>query len=140
MLPERLQVSILRHLTLAGFALPIGSRLLTTAVGLGPRALVSLGLLMKDTSTYFHWLSFMPHLMTLAIFFLAAVPNREIERQLMHMSLIKPVTLPDLNLGSVVLVLTWKHLLIGSQLLASRSPKLNSSIGPCFPSHVSCSL
>jgi hypothetical protein len=32
--PETLQAPHLRHLTLRGFALPIGSRLLTTAVGL----------------------------------------------------------------------------------------------------------
>ena len=82
-LPETLQAPHLRHLVLIGFALPIGSRLLTTAVGL-----VSLGLFMTDPSTFFHpnallhWLSLMPQLETLAIFFLFPVPNREIERQL----------------------------------------------------------
>ena len=95
-LPETLQAPHLRHLTLVGFALPIGSRLLTTAVGL-----VTLCLFMKDPSTYFHpnallhWLSFMPQLETLAIFFFFPVPNREVEGpgQLVHTPII---TLPNL--------------------------------------------
>jgi len=98
-LPETLQAPHLRHLTLAGFALPIGSRLLTTAVGL-----VTLCLVMRNPSTYFHpntllhQLSFMPQLETLAIIFLFAVPNRrEIERQLTHMPTIAHVTLPNLH-------------------------------------------
>ena len=95
-LPETLQAPHLRHLTLFGFALPIGSRLLTTAVGL-----VTLCLFMNDPSTYFHpnallhWLSFMPQLETLAISFFFPVPNREIERQLTRMPII---TLPNLCL------------------------------------------
>ena len=94
-LPETLQAPHLRHLTLIGFALPIGSRLLTTAVGL-----VTLGLRMNDPSTYFHpnallhWLSFMPQLETLAIFFFFPVPNREVERQLTRTPII---TLPNLR-------------------------------------------
>ena len=47
--PETLEVPNLRHLLLQGFALPMGSRLLTSAVGL-----VTLGLLMVHPSTYFH--------------------------------------------------------------------------------------
>ena len=95
-LPETLQAPHLRHLTLVGFALPIGSRLLTTAVGLA-----SLCLCMNDPSTYFrpnallHWLSFMPQLETLAISFLFPVPNREVERQLTRTPII---TLPNLCL------------------------------------------
>ena len=98
-LPETLQAPHLRLLSLVGLALPIGSRLLTTAVGL-----VTLGLVMNDPSTYFHpnallhWLSFMPQLETLAIFFSFAVPNREIERQLTHTSIVTIVTLPNLHL------------------------------------------
>ena len=97
-LPETLQAPHLRHLTLIGFALPIGSRLLTTAVGL-----VTLYLCMNDPSTYFrpnvllHWLSFMPQLETLVISFFFPVPNREIERQLMPTPII---TLPNLCLLS----------------------------------------
>ena len=94
-LPETLRAPHLRHLTLEGFALPIGSRLLTTAVGL-----VTLYLRMKDPSTFFHpnallhWLSFMPQLETLVIFFFFPVPNREIERQLTPTPII---TLPNLR-------------------------------------------
>ena len=93
-LPETLQAPHLRHLALIGFALPIGSRLLTTAVGL-----VALCLCMNDPSTYFHpsallhWLSFMPQLETLSISFFLPVPNREIERQLTRTPII---TLPNL--------------------------------------------
>jgi hypothetical protein len=97
-LPEALQAPNLRHLTLIGFTLPIGSRLLTTAVGL-----VTLHLVMNDQSAYFrlnallHWLSFMPQLETLAISFYSAVPNRDIERQLTITPIITPVTLPNLH-------------------------------------------
>ena len=96
-LPETLQAPHLRHLALIGFALPIGSRLLTTAVGL-----VTLFLRMTDPSTYFHpnallhWLSFMPQLETLVIDFFFPVPNREIERQLTRTPIIT-VTLPNLH-------------------------------------------
>ena len=96
-LPETLQAPNLRHLTLVGFALTIGSRLLTTAVGL-----VSLSLMITPP-TYFppnallHWLSFMPELKTLVIVFTFGIPNREIERQLMHAPIITPVTLPNLH-------------------------------------------
>jgi hypothetical protein len=97
-LPETLQAPHLRHLTLEGFALPIGSRLLTTAVGL-----VTLSLLMRHPPTHFYpnallrWLSFMSQLETLSIFFSTPVLNREIERQLKHMPIIAPVTLPNLH-------------------------------------------
>ena len=90
--PETFQAPHLRNLTLQGFALPIGSRLLTTAVGL-----VTLYLDMVNPSTYFHpntlsrWLSFMPQLETLMIGFQFPVPNRDVERQLMH----TPITTPD---------------------------------------------
>ena len=95
-LPETLQAPHLRHLMLIGFALPIGSRLLTTAVGL-----VTLYLWMNDPSTYIHpnallhWLSSMPQLETLVIIFFFPVPNREVERQLTRTPII---TLPNLCL------------------------------------------
>ena len=96
--PETLQASNLRHLYLAGFTLPMGSRLLTTAVGL-----VTLGLVMRHPSTYFHpnillrWLSFMPQLETLYVYFEFPVPNRDIERQLTHTPITTPITLPNLH-------------------------------------------
>ena len=97
-LPETLQAPNLRHLTLIGFALPIGSRLLPTAVGL-----VTLCLNMNDPSTYFHpnallrWLSVVPQLETLAILLTLPVPDHEIERQLTHTPIMTPVTLPNLH-------------------------------------------
>ena len=67
MLPATLRAPHLRHLTLKGFVLPIGSRLLATAVGL-----VTLTLYMEYQSAYFdpntllQWISFMPKLETLS--------------------------------------------------------------------------
>jgi hypothetical protein len=96
--PETLQAPHLRHLTLFGFALPIGSQLLTTAVGL-----VTLWLYMIHPSTYFHpnvllqWLSFMPQLQVLAIGFCFPVPNRDVDRQFVHTPIMTPVTLPNLH-------------------------------------------
>ena len=94
--PETLQAPHLHHLMLVGFAIPIGSRLLTTAVGL-----VTLCLFMINPSTYFHpnillqWLSFMPHLETLVMSFL--FPNRihHVEGQF-NTAFTTPVTLPNL--------------------------------------------
>jgi hypothetical protein len=97
-LPETLQAPNLRHLLLGGFALPMGSRLLTTAVGL-----VTLCISMVHPSTYFHpntllrWLSFMPQLETLIVEFAFPVPNRDVERQLTHTPITTPTTLPNLH-------------------------------------------
>jgi hypothetical protein len=96
-LPETLQAPHLRHLTLIDWALPIGSRFLTTAVGL-----VTFCLVMNDPSIYFHpnallhSLSCMPQLEMLAVFCIAG-SNREMEGQLMQTSVTAPVTLPDLQ-------------------------------------------
>ena len=76
----------------------MGSRLLTTAVGL-----VTLSLVIFHPSTYFHpntllqSISLMPHLETLAICFTFSIPNRDVERQFMHAPIIAPVTLPNLH-------------------------------------------
>ena len=123
-----LQAPHLRHLTLEGYALPMGSRLLTTAVGL-----VTLYLSMVDPSTYFppntliQWISLMPHLETLTIRFEFSIPNRDIERHLIYAPIIAPITLPNLHFFGFRGVGTWKHLFIGSPPLASRSLKLISS-------------
>ena len=96
--PETLQAPNLRHLVGTGFNLPIGSRLLTSAVGL-----VTLGLGMMHPSTYLHpntllqCLSFMPQLEILVFAFAFAVPNRDVERQLTHTPITTPVTLPNLH-------------------------------------------
>ena len=99
MFPETLQAPHLRHLTLVGFNLPIGSRLLTTAVDL-----VTLCLLMIHPATYFHpntllqWLSFMPQLETLWISFGFSVPtNHDVERQLTHALIPIPAAFPNLH-------------------------------------------
>jgi hypothetical protein len=98
MFPETLRAPHLRHLTLRGFALPVESQLLTSAVGL-----VTLYLIMVHQSTYFHpntllqWISLMPRLETLTIFFKFPVPNHGVERQIAHTPLIAPVTLPNLH-------------------------------------------
>ena len=96
--PETLQAPHLRLLTLRGFVLPIGSRLLTTAV-----SLVTLCLVIAHPSTYFHpnallqWISLMPQLETLAIYFEFFIPNRDVEMQLLHTPFIAPITLPNLR-------------------------------------------
>jgi hypothetical protein len=95
MLPETLQAPRLCHLLLTGFALPIGSRLLTTAV-----SLVRLILMPPHPSTYFHpnsllrWLSFMPQLEMLVIYFPFPDPNRDV---LMHTLIPTSITLPHLR-------------------------------------------
>src|SRR6266436_8956701 len=97
-LPETLQAPHLRHLTLSNFALPIGSRLLMTAVGF-----VTLFLHIGQPSTYFppntllQWLSFMPQLEMLAILFSFPLPNRDVDRQPMHMPNMTFITLPNLR-------------------------------------------
>ena len=96
--PETFQAPHLRHLLLRGFAFPIGSRLLTTAVGLA-----TLCLIIGHPSIYFYpntllqWLSFMPQLESLLIEFSFPVPNRDVERQLTHTPITTPITLPSLH-------------------------------------------
>jgi hypothetical protein len=92
MLPEAFQAPRLRHLSLRSFALPIRSRLLTTAAGL-----VTLILYVGHPNTYIQpstlhqWLSGMPQLETLLITFLYLTAHRDADVQLMR------VTLPNLR-------------------------------------------
>ena len=96
--PKTLQAPHLRHLALASFAIPIESRLLTTAVGL-----VTLGLIMVNPCTYFHpntllqWLSFMPQLETVVISFRLPARSRHVGVQFTHTTITTPVTLPNLR-------------------------------------------
>ena len=98
MLPETLQAPHLRRLVLSGFVLPIGSRLLTTAVGL-----VTLCLFTFHPSTYIRpntlmqWISFMPQLEALMIGLLSPVPGRDVESQPMHTPIMTNVALPNLR-------------------------------------------
>ncbi|KAI0278431.1 hypothetical protein BGY98DRAFT_974299 [Russula aff. rugulosa BPL654] len=96
MIPETSQAPHLRLLSLTSFALPIGSRLLTTATGL-----VTLSLKINHPSTYFHpnallrWLSFMPLLET---FMIVVVPVCDLgaERHPTRMPITR-LTLPNLR-------------------------------------------
>ena len=97
-LPETFQAPQLRHLILFNFAFPVGSPLLTTAVGL-----VTFSLQMIPPFTYFHpndllqRLSLMPRLEVLGIDFHTLVLNSEVELQLLDTSILTPVTLPNLR-------------------------------------------
>ena len=98
MLLETFQAPHLRHLSLIGFVLPIGSRLLTTSVGL-----VMLCLHMEHPSAYFQpnillqWISLMPQLEMLLIAFIFPVPNHDVKRQLMDTRITTHATLPNLR-------------------------------------------
>jgi hypothetical protein len=93
-LPETFQAPRLRGLVLQKFDHPAGSRLLTTAMGLE-----TLALTIVHPSSYFQpnillqWLSFMPQLEMFTILFLGAVPNSDVDTQLMQTN----VTLPNLR-------------------------------------------
>ena len=95
--PETLQELPLRHLTLGGFSIPLGSRLLTTV------GLVTLCLLVDHPSAYFHpntlldWLTFMPQLETLVIQLSFVLPNHDIEEPLTHTPILTPITLLNLR-------------------------------------------
>ena len=99
MLSETLQAPNLHHLTLGGFACPIRSRLHPTATGL-----VTLCLITHHQFAYFQpnvlleWISFMPQLENLAILFNFPVPNRDVERQIIHTPITTHITLPNLRL------------------------------------------
>ena len=98
-LSETFQAPNLHHLKLGGFACPIRPRLHPTATGL-----VTLYLIINHPSAYFQpnvllqWISFMPHLETLAILFTFPVPNRDVKRQITHTPNTAHITLPSLRL------------------------------------------
>ena len=97
-LPETLQAPRLRHLMLRGFTCPIRSRLHPT-----PAGLATLFLIINRQSAYFQpnvllqWISLMPQLENLQIAFTFAVPNRDVERQLLHTPITTHITLPTLR-------------------------------------------
>jgi len=116
MLPETLQPPRLRHLILMGFAYPIQPRLHPTAVGL-----VTLFLTIIHPSAYFHpsvllqWISFMPHLETLAVYFSFFIPDLDVEgaeRQLTHMPITTPITLPNLRMLALNCISTYLEVFI----------------------------
>jgi hypothetical protein len=96
-LPKTFQAPHLRHLALCSVTLPIGSRLLITAVGL-----VTLHLVMSHPShiqpaVLLQLLSFLPQLENL-ICFSFPVPNHDVERQLIQTPTTTHITLPNLRL------------------------------------------
>ena len=111
--PETLQAPHLRHLMLGGFSLPIGCRLLTSAVNL-----VTLCFIMRHPSTYFHpntllqWISFMPQLGTLVIRFSLPVHKRDVARQLMPTPITTLITLPNLRYFRFDGVSTYSEVLV----------------------------
>jgi hypothetical protein len=118
-LPETLQTPHLRHLVI-NCSIPIQPQLLTTAVGL-----VALHLALHHPSTYFEptvllqWLSLMPQLEILLIFFYIPVPNRDVERQLMRTPIMAHVTLPNLRLFAFRAVSTYSEAVL-SRITAPR--------------------
>jgi hypothetical protein len=124
-LPKTLELPRLRHLLLMGVVPPIGSRLLTTAVGL-----VTLCLYMQKPTTYFQpnillqCLSFMPQLEILLItktFF--HIPD-DMERQLLDTPITTRVTLPNLRLFQFEGSSTYMEVVV-HQITAPSLEKLN---------------
>ena len=117
--PETLETPHLRHLTI-NTSIPIRFQLLTAAVGL-----VTLDLEMNHPSTYFRpaviiqSVSSMPQLETLTIIFHFPVPNRDVERQLMHTPLTTHVTLPNLRTFAIKAVSAYSEAVF-SRITASR--------------------
>ena len=90
----------LRHLALSNLACPIGSPLPTTAQAVN---LVTLILLNIPLSSHFHpndllqLLLHNPQLETLYIQYCSPVPNRDVEKQLLHSPMMTHITLPNLR-------------------------------------------
>jgi hypothetical protein len=118
-LPKTLETPHLRHLAIS-CSIPIRFQLLTSAVGL-----VTLHLGLYHPSTYFQptvllqSLSLMPQLEILRIFFFFAVPNRDVERQLMRTPITTHVTLPNLRSFSFLAVSAYSEAVL-SRITAPR--------------------
>ena len=118
-LPETLETPHLRHLAI-GCSIPIRFQLLTTAAGL-----VTLNLGLHHPSTYFQptvllqSLSLMPQLEMLLIFFHFAVPNRDVERQLLRTPIMPHVMLPNLRSFSLCAISAYSEAVL-SRITASR--------------------
>ncbi len=96
--PETFRAPRLRHLLLEDFTLPIGSPLLTTAMGL-----VTLCLFITHPSAYFQpntlhqWLSSMPQLDTFWVSFSFPSLSHDVEAQVSHAPIMTHITLPNLR-------------------------------------------
>jgi hypothetical protein len=97
-LPNTFQAPHLRHLVLLNFNFSIASPLITTST-----SIVTLSLQYIPQSAFSHpndllqQLSLMPQLETLGITFHSPVPNRDLERQLIHRPVMTRVILPNLR-------------------------------------------
>jgi len=96
--PKTFQVPQLRHLILTNFTCPIGSPLLSAAMGL-----VGLSLVNIPPSTYFqpeellHRVSHMPQLESLWIGFALIHPRHDVDLRVIHMDNATHITLPHLR-------------------------------------------
>jgi hypothetical protein len=134
-LPETLQIPHLRQLTI-DCSIPIRSPLLGTAAGL-----VTLHLELYHPSTYFQptvllrWLSLMPQLEMLLIFFHFAVPSHDVERQLMRTPIMPHVTLPNLRSFTFQAVSAYSEAVL-SRITASHL----EDIQICYPKQLTFSV
>jgi hypothetical protein len=99
-LPKTLQAPHLRHLTLFEVALPTGSRLLITAVGLVTLCLTMTHPTYIQPAVLLQWLSFLPRLENL-IYLSCPDLFRDVERQPIRTPITTHVTLPNLRSFSV---------------------------------------
>ena len=119
-LPDTLQTTPhLRHLAI-DCSIPIRPPLLGAATGL-----VTLHLGLYHPSTYLQpasllqWLSLMPHVEMLLIYFHFVVPNRDVERQLTRTPIMTHVTLPNLRTLGLKAVNAYSEAVL-SRITASR--------------------
>ena len=118
-LPETLQTPHLHHLTV-NCSILLRSPLVGTAAGL-----LQLYLALDHPSTYLHpavllqWLSLMPQLEMLLIYFHFPVPNRDVERQLIRTPIMTHVTLPNLRTFAFKAVGAYSEAVL-SRITASR--------------------
>ena len=124
-LPKTLELPRLRHLLLTGVVPPIGSRLLTTAVGL-----TTLCLYMQRPTAYFQpnillqCLSFMPQLEILLITTIFFHIPGDVERQLLDTPITTRVTLPNLRSFQFEGSRNYMEVIV-HQIIAPRLEKLN---------------
>ena len=121
-IPETLQTPHLRHLAIdCSIPIPIRSPLLGTAAGL----LVTLHLALSHPSAYFQpnvllqWLSLMPQLENLRIFFNFAVPSSDVEMQLLGAPITTHATLPNLRFFVFQVASAYSEVVL-SRITASR--------------------
>jgi len=96
-LPKTFQAPHLQRLILEDIVYPIGSPLITTAVGLVTLILSIPPSPYISPYQFLLWLSPLPQLETLGIGFFHHIPTHDVERQVLHMPITIHVTLPNLR-------------------------------------------